>query len=168
MALRKTLTFAGMALGLTLALGAPVFAQQPQDGDSQQQQRERGGRRRGGPRDKAFGMGRALRALNLSEAQQQQVRSIMDRYGAATRPQREQLRQLREQFREGQPTDDVKERAKALRAQLHESGKAMRAEILGVLTQEQRTQLEQMEAERKSRRDAWRQKRQGGGQPETR
>jgi Spy/CpxP family protein refolding chaperone len=170
MALRKTLTFAALALGLTLAFSAHAFAQQPQpqSGDSQQQQQERGGRRRGGPRGErgeGFGMLRGLRELNLSEAQQQQARAIFDRFAANIRPQREQLMQLREQSRAGNAAADTEERAKALRAQIHESEKAMRAELLTILTPEQRTQLEQTEKERKARRDEMRQRRESA-QPE--
>jgi Spy/CpxP family protein refolding chaperone len=169
MALRKTLTFAGFALGLTLACNAVGFAQQPQtpgDQDSQQE-RGRGGRRRGGPRGGGFGMMRALRDLNLSEAQRQQARAIVDRYAASTKAQRDQLMQLREQYRDGDTPADVKERAKALREQLHQSEKAMRTELLSILTPEQRAALEQKEQERKSRRDEWR-KRKENNQPETR
>lgn len=166
MALRKTLTFAALALGLTLAFGANAFAQQqPQSGDSQQQQK-RGERRRGGPRGgEGFGMMRGLRDLNLTEAQQQQVRAVFERFNASTKAQRDQLMALREQFEAGNAPADAQDRVKALRAQIHESSKAMRAEILSILTPEQRTKLEQTEKERKSRRDEMRQRREGT-QPE--
>ncbi|HEY0322765.1 MAG TPA: Spy/CpxP family protein refolding chaperone [Pyrinomonadaceae bacterium] len=166
MALRKTLTFGALTLGLTLAFGAHAFAQQqPQSGDSNPQQRERGGRRRGGPRGEEFGMMRGLRELNLTEAQQQQVRAVFERFNTNIKPQREQLMALREQFEAGNAPADAQERAKALRAQIHESAKAMNAEIQGILTQEQRAKLEQIKQERKSRRDQMRQRREGA-QPE--
>jgi Spy/CpxP family protein refolding chaperone len=164
MALRKTLTFIVLALGLTLAFAASAFAQRPQqDGVAQpQQQREREGRRRrGGP---GFGL-RGLRELNLSDAQREQARAIFERFAVSMRPQREQLMQLREQRRDGNATADVEARAKELRAQIHESEKAMRAELMSILTQEQRTKLEAVQKERKERRDERRQRR-GGYQPE--
>lgn len=163
--LRKTLTFAALALGVTLAFGANAFAQQ-QGGDSQQQQQQkREGRRRGGPRGADFGMMRGLRELNLTEAQQQQVRAVFDRFNASIKPQRDQLMALRDQFEAGNAPADAQERVKALRAQIHESSKSMRAEILSILTPEQRTKLEQTEKERKARRDEMRQRREGN-QPE--
>ena len=164
MALRKTLTFAALALGLTLALNAYVFAQQPQGGDSQQQQQEREGRRRGGPRGGGLGL-RGLRELNLSDAQQQQARAIFERFAETIRPQREQLMELRKQKEAGNAPADIEDRAKALRAQIHESEKAMHAELMGILTPEQRTKLEEMDKERKARRDQFKQRREGA-QPE--
>lgn len=173
MALQKKLTGAAFALGLTLAFSMAVSAQQtqpPAQGDGAQQQQEMGrrkGRRmgEGGPRGRGigegFGVARSLRELNLSEAQQQQARNIIERFVAAIKPQREQLMQLREQSREGNAPPDIEERAKALRAQIHESEKTMRTEMLAILTAEQRTKLEQIETERKARRNEMRQRRRG-------
>lgn len=166
MSLRKTLMGVGLALGLVIGFGAAAFAQQPQGGDAQQRQQEREGRRRGGPRGgEGFGMMRGLRELNLSDAQQQQAKAIFERFNASTKTQREQLTQLREQFEAGDAPADAQERVKALREQIHESAKAMNAELLGILTPEQRTKLEQMQKERKARRDEMRQRKEGG-QPE--
>jgi protein CpxP len=157
----------GLALGLVITFGAAAFAQQPQGGDAQQQQRQQGreGRRRGGPGGEGSGMMRGLRELNLSDAQQQQARAIFDRFNTSTKPQREQLMQLREQFEAGNAPADAQERVKALREQIHESAKAMNTELLGILTPEQRTKFEQMQKERKARRDEMRQRKEGG-QPE--
>ena len=116
-----------------------------------------------------FGTLRALRELNLTETQQQQARTIMERFVASIQPQREQLKQLREQGRDTEPSADVREKAKALREQIHQSEQNMRTEILAILTQEQRTRLEQIEAERKARRDQMRERRRNqGGEPEIR
>jgi Spy/CpxP family protein refolding chaperone len=165
MALRKTLTLAALALGLTVAFSASVFAQQQGGGGAGAQQQERGGRRRGGPGGPGFGMGRGLRELNLTDAQKEQARAIFDRFAANIKPQREQLMQLREQKKAGNTPADAEERAKALRSQIHESEKAMRAELLTILTPEQRTKLDEMEKERKARRDEMRKNR-DGDQPE--
>src|SRR4051794_18766830 len=110
MSLRKTLMGVGLALGLVISFGAAAFAQQPQGGEAQQQQRQQGreGRRRGGPGGgEGFGMMRGLRDLNLSDAQQQQARAIFERFNASTKPQREQLMQLREQFEAGNAPADA-------------------------------------------------------------
>jgi Spy/CpxP family protein refolding chaperone len=167
MSLRKTLMGVGLALGLVISFGAAAFAQQPQGSDAQQQRQQgREGRRRGGPRGgEGFGMMRGLRELNLSDAQQQQARAIFERFNASTKPQREQLMQLREQFEAGNAPANAQERVKALREQIHESAKAMNAELLGILTPEQRAKFEQMQKERKARRDEMRQRKEGE-QPE--
>ncbi|MCA1557377.1 MAG: Spy/CpxP family protein refolding chaperone [Acidobacteria bacterium] len=161
MSLRKSFSLAALLLGLALSFGTEAMAQQQPQGGDREQQKERGGRRRGGPRGPGFGM-RALRELNLSEAQQQQARAIFDRFAASIQPQREQLMQLREQRKAGNAPADVEERAKALRSQIHDAEKAMRAELLNILTPEQRTQLEQIQKERKARRDQMKQQREGG------
>jgi Spy/CpxP family protein refolding chaperone len=166
---RKTLTLATLALGLMFIFGMSAFAQQTQPqngGGNAPQQGERGERRRGGPRGGGFGMGRGLRDLNLSDAQKEQARAIFDRFAASIRPQREQLEQLREQKKAGTAPADATERFKALRSQIHEAEKAMHAELLNILTPEQRTKFEQMQKERKERRDQMRQRR-DGNQPET-
>lgn len=168
MALRKFLTFAVLALSLTAALASSVLAQQTGSTgaqDEQQQQGREGKRVRRG-RGHGFGLLRGLRELNLSDAQREQVRAIFTRFAETIRPQREQLQQLREQKRDGNVTADVRERAQALRAQIDEYEKAMRVEILGVLTPEQRTRFEAMEQERKTRRDEMRRRRQSA-QPNT-
>jgi len=159
MSLRKKLTGALVALGLTLTFGASAaLAQQPQnDSATQQQGAPEGrefGRRKGRGMRRGFGTLRALRELNLTDAQQQQVRAVVDRFVASIEPQREQLKQLREQGRDGvEPSADVQEKARALRQQIHQSEQNMRTEILALLTAEQRTRLEQIEQERKARRE---------------
>jgi Spy/CpxP family protein refolding chaperone len=107
-----------------------------------------------------------LRELNLTDAQKEQVRAIFDRFAASVRPQREQLMQLREQKKAGNAPADAEERAKALRSQIHDAEKAAHAELLTILTPEQRARLDEMEKERKARRDEMRKRREGGDQPE--
>ena len=168
MAVKKPFTFAALAVSLMLALGAYAFGQQtqqqPRSGGAQQQEgREGRGRRegRGGP---GFGM-RGLRELNLSDAQREQAHAIFQRFSETIRPQREQLMELRKQSRDGNAPADAEEKAKTLRAQIRESEKAMRTELLGILTPEQRTKLEEIEKEQKARRDEMRQRRESS-QPE--
>jgi Spy/CpxP family protein refolding chaperone len=169
MVVRKSLTFAALAFGLTLCFGAYAFGQQtqqqqPRNGGGAQQQEGREGRGRRGPGGPGFGL-RGLRELNLSDAQREQAHAIFERFATSIRPQREQLMELRKQSRDGNAPADAEERAKTLRAQIRESEKAMRTELMGILTPEQRTRLEEMEKERKARRDQMRQRREGS-QPE--
>ena len=167
MVVRKPLTFAAFAFSLMLVFSAYAFGQQtqqqPRSGGAQQQEgREGRGRRgQGGP---GFGM-RGLRELNLSDAQREQAHAIFERFSETIRPQREQLMELRKQSRDGNAPADAEEKAKTLRVQIRESEKAMRTELMGILTPEQRAKWEEMEKEQKARRDQMRQRREGS-QPE--
>ncbi|MBA3767765.1 MAG: hypothetical protein H0W99_12420, partial [Acidobacteria bacterium] len=66
---------------------------------------------------------------------------------------------LREQKEQGAESADLHSRAQALRTQIHESTKNMRAELLAILTPDQRTRLDQMETEFKGRREQMRERR---------
>jgi Spy/CpxP family protein refolding chaperone len=101
---------------------------------------------------------RILRELNLTEAQQQQARTIVENHLAAIKPQREELSRLREQREQGAVQGDVSQRAKELRAQIQESMKNTRAQLLNILTAEQRAKFDQMETEFKARREQMRER----------
>jgi len=144
-------------LGLVFTTGTVSFGQQPnatvpQDNAAQQERHERrDGRRRGMGKRGHGGAKRLLRQLNLTDAQQQQVRAIEERFEASTRTQREEMRRLHEST-QGEPSAETRARFQALRAELGEARKSQHQEMLNVLTQEQRAQLEQLRKERK----AWR------------
>jgi Spy/CpxP family protein refolding chaperone len=89
--------------------------------------------------------------LNLTDAQRQQLRAIQDRFEASTQAQREEMRRLRETT-QGQPSADTQARFQALRAEIRQAMRGQHEEMLKVLTEEQRTQLEQTMRERKARR----------------
>jgi Spy/CpxP family protein refolding chaperone len=126
---------------------------------SRQQHRQQlqAGREQGVHRRRSMEMRgvRGLRELNLTEAQQQQINQIRERYAADIQAQRQALRQLMEERRQQQQgannTGDAQTMAQRLE-QLNEPIRRMRAEILAVLTPEQRTQFEQRQAERRARR----------------
>jgi protein CpxP len=178
MSFSNKLTTAGLTLGLAMAFGTLAFAQttpqpRPDSGASQQQQRRGGERgmgkrhgRMGEGRENHEGMGalRLMRELELTDAQKQQARAIMERYAASTKTQREEMRGLREQKEQGTLTADAKAKAKAARMQLTESNKNMHNELLAILTPEQRAKFEKIEKERKSeRRENMRERRGGEG-----
>ena len=142
--------------GLLLASSFLAFAQEPQapaPGSSDQVQKERpfGRRQRDGANRNRFGFG--LEELNLTEQQKQQAHAILQRHLESTRAQREELFKLREKRTAQTLTAEDGERAKALHQQLSDSMQSVRAEINGILTPEQRTQLDQLEAQRKDRRE---------------
>ena len=146
-------------LGLIFVFSAAVSAQQqPTQGDNGQPQQPQW-ERRGGPRRHGMGKGgrggglRLMSQLNLTEAQQQQMRAIEDRYRASTTTQREELRRLHESARGAEPSAETQARFQALRAELGQAMKSQHQEMLGVLNAEQRTQLEQLIRERKARHE---------------
>jgi len=161
MSFSNKLTTAGLTLGLTLAFGTLAFAQttpQPRP-DSGASQQHRGGERGMGKHHGQMGEGREgmgqmrlMRELDLTDAQRQQARAIMERYAASTKTQREELRGLREQKEQGTLTADAQVKAKTARMQLAESNKSMRSELFAILTPEQRTKFETLEKEHKSER----------------
>jgi Spy/CpxP family protein refolding chaperone len=157
MSLRKKLIGAGLTLGLTFATSALALAQQPspfpQDNGQQQQGMRRGkGGRHGMGRKGPGGMLRLMNQLNLTDAQREQIRAIEDRFESSTKSQREELRRLHDST-QGEPSADAQARWQALRAELGQAMRARHQEVLNVLTQEQRAQLEQMKRERKARRE---------------
>jgi Spy/CpxP family protein refolding chaperone len=117
--------------------------------------------RKGGKRD-GFGKGfrrggrggfmRDLRGIELSDAQKQQIRTIME----SNRPDQatmEEMKTLHQAKREGTLTADQQERMKVLRQQAREKGGALHQQILAVLTPEQLQQVEKNKLEMKQRRE---------------
>jgi hypothetical protein len=98
-------------------------------------------------------------ALNLTDEQKKLGQSIRQKYIASMKTQREQLFQLREKRLAGTFTDEDQQRATALRQEMRTAMQGMHAESLGVLTQEQRTQLDSLREQRKQRREEMRQRR---------
>jgi protein CpxP len=158
MSLRNKLTGASLTLGLVFTFSAVSFAQQPVPQDNGQQQQEgRMGRRREGPGKRGpGGVMRLMSQLNLTDAQQQQLRAIQERFEASTRTQREELRKLNESNQDDTPSADTQARAQGLRAEMNKAMKNTRSEMLTMLTPDQRTQFEQLVKERKARHEEMR------------
>ena len=149
MFLRKKVTVSALILSLG-ACGATAMAQQSQStapGASTQQPEPgaRGARRRG-----RIGRQRALAEMNLTDAQKQQVRTIIQTQAQNTKPQREELRQLMQQWRTGTLTPEGQARAKELRQQLMESRKGVHTQMQNVLTAEQKVKLQEMREQRRA------------------
>ena len=151
---QKILIRAGLMLGFVLTSSGFVFAQQqgpvPQDKGQQQDGPGRRGRRDGMRKRGVGGVLRLASQLNLTDAQQQQVRAIAERLKASTKAQREEVRRL---YRgtDGEPSADAIARGQLLRNEIGEAMRAGHQEILNVLTGEQRTHLQQLVRERKDR-----------------
>jgi Spy/CpxP family protein refolding chaperone len=156
MSLLRKLTGIGLTLGLVLAFSAIAFAQQPttqapQEGLQQQERMERRGKHRGMGK-KGDRILRLMEQLNLTEAQQQQLRAIEERFAANSKPRREELRRLHESNPSGTLSAEAEARLQALRAEMRQAMRSRHEEMLAILSPEQRAQLEQLVQERKARR----------------
>lgn len=149
---------------LTLSASA-AFAQNPpaakQPGVEGQRRMGRVGRehRPGGPRGGQLGF---LGNLNLSDTQREQLRQIESRYAANFRAKRDELHSIRQPRRQsggGALTAEQEARARQLHEELRADAEKMRAEMRGLLTDEQRTQLQSMREEMQRRRDSMRERR---------
>ncbi len=116
----------------------------------------RGGRRGGG-----FGM-RGLRQLDLTDAQKEQIKGIMEASRTANEPIRQEMRTLMEKRRNGgdELTETDRTRLKELRTQMKQTAEQNHNTILGILNAEQRQKLEEMKQEKQKRREEFRQRRQ--------
>ena len=152
MSLKSKLIGVCLMLGLVFTSSALVAAQQPatasQD-NTQQQEGPRGGRHGMGKRGPG-GVLRLISQLNLTDAQQEQLRAIAETFEASTKAQREEMRKLSEGT-QGQPSADTEARRQTLRAEIGQAMRGRHEQVLNILTAEQRTQLEQLVKERKAR-----------------
>jgi Spy/CpxP family protein refolding chaperone len=156
MFLRVKSTVAGLTIGLA-TFGAVAFAQQPvapaqNPSAAVQQPRPFGPQAaRQAMRRRAFApMLAVLRQLNLTNDQKQQVQGIVKNTLESTKTQRQQLRQLTLQWRQGTLTPDGLTTANQLHKQLADTKKAMRGQIAGVLTPDQKTKLQDIIKQRKA------------------
>jgi periplasmic protein CpxP/Spy len=112
----------------------------------------RGGRHGGG----MFG----LRGIELTDAQKEQLRLIHE----ANKPDEAtmaELKAIRESRKAGtELTEAQKARVKAFHEQMRAKHDLVRAQVMGILTPEQKQQLETQKAEREKRREEMRQERQ--------
>ena len=141
-------------IAVAILAGGTALAQQPQTNNTavaptrpnrqMRQMRMRPRRMRG--------VARGLHQLNLSDQQQQQMRSIVQSQGQSTQTQRHELRQLAQKRRTGTLTDAEQARAKELRGQLMQSRQGVRTQMLAVLTPEQKAKLDEMIKTRRANR----------------
>ena len=156
----SAITLAFAAVAFTTFASAQDAAKAPED-NVQKLERHRGVRgdkagRHAGVHRGGFG----LHGIELTDAQKEQIRQIHE----ANKPTESQMAEMRA-FREarkngGELTDAQKEQARAFRDQRKAQHQAVQAQILAILTPEQRQQLETQKAEREKRREESRQQRQ--------
>lgn len=151
-----------------LTLGSVSFAQESTT-TPETPKMERGAGKFGGRWGGKMHGGKILRLmneLNLSEAQKQQVKILIDTNQAATQTQREEMRQIWSQKRDGGTlTSEQENRAREIASQLREISQKLHEDLLAVLTPEQKAQLEQKRQEMRQRKMERRQMKQNSPTP---
>ncbi len=162
------LTFAVGAFGTFAAAQDTTTA--PDDSMRNQGKYERRGGQgkgmRGGKRGGDRMMMRALRELNLTDAQKSQVKTAFENYKNQNQLQMEEMRGLGMKKRDGIITAEEETRFRELRTQMKTSKEQMNNSILAILTAEQRTELDRLQAERKQKMMERRQNRQNQTPPQ--
>jgi Spy/CpxP family protein refolding chaperone len=146
MSLRNKLTGVVLSFGLIAAFGIAAFAQ------------TEGMKKEGGHHNRVPVL-RIMHDLNLTDAQEQQARSIIEKFRTSIEPQRQALYELHRQKEQGTITDDMKAKAQGLRSQIDAARQSMKTDLLALLTPEQRTQYDQLEKQWRERRDQMRARR---------
>jgi Spy/CpxP family protein refolding chaperone len=152
----RKLTLAGLAFGVIAMFFATAMAQQPQPTtqnppDNQQNRPfERGQGRHGPGGAGGFGMMRELDQLNLTDAQKQQIQTILKNSAESTKSQREQLGQLMQKRSQGTLSAADESQAQTLRQQVMAARKDAESKVLAVLTPDQKTKLEELRKQRQA------------------
>lgn len=136
-----------------VALGAIFVVGQTSEGTKREGWGKKG-MHRGGKMHHGGGM--MFRGLDLTDAQKEQIKAIHEANKPAMQPLMEAMKQNRQKFREARKAGNTDQAAldaiKAERSQIFEQMKPLResvkAQTLAVLTDEQKTKLEEMKQKR--------------------
>lgn len=166
----KIITTAALALAVgAFSTFASAQTTTPQGSENDVQKHEKRGRFGKGMRGDKRGGGkfamRGLRGVNLTDAQKEQVRTIMEANKATNQAAHEEMRTLAQAKRGGTLTTEQQERFKSLRQQMKQNMDLTQAQILAILTPEQRAQIEQQKQEMQKRREERRQMKQNRQAP---
>lgn len=157
----KNKFFSALTLSFALvAFSTFAAAQETTTTDSDNKQKREWRKGKGDGMGKGFRRGgkgggmmmRGFRDLNLTDAQKEQIRQIRE----ANRPDQvtmEEMKAIRQAKRDGSITAEQTQRLETLRQQSKDRGQIVQAQILAVLTPEQRQQLEVKKAEMKQKRE---------------
>lgn len=125
-----------------------------QDSTTKQEKRGDYGKRKFGKEGKHGGkIMRGLKELNLTDAQKEQIKGIMDSNRTANQATHEEMRGLMMKKRDGIITADEQTRFDQLKTQMKASAKQTHDSILAILTPEQRAQFEQQKEQWKQKRE---------------
>lgn len=161
----SALVFALAMITLTTYVAAQDNSTTDQQTDKAQKERKIGRGdgfgKRGGRGMRGGGGMRGLKNLDLTDAQKEQIRGIMETNKTANEPLRQEMRSLMEKRRGGEELSETdRTRLKELRTQMKQSHEQTENTILGILTAEQRQKFEQMKQDKQKRREEFRQRRQ--------
>jgi Spy/CpxP family protein refolding chaperone len=147
--------FAGIiaVLGLVAMFGGAANAQSAGTSAETARPQIDGMKRARGRHHGGVPVARIMRDLNLTDAQEQQARGIIEQFVKNIEPQRQVLSEMHNQLEvQGSLSDESRQKAQELREQIHTSQKQMQSELMALLTPEQRAQYDQLEEQWKSRR----------------
>lgn len=165
----SAVTFVFAIVAFTTFVSAQDNSTQPQDSATKQEKRERKfdkeGKRGGHRGDK--GMLRGVKELNLTDAQKEQLKGIMESNRAANQGIHQEMRGLMMKKRDGIITAEEQTRFDQLKSQMKASAEQTHNTVMAILTPEQRSQLEQMKEQMKQKREERRKLRQNQPQPDS-
>ena len=141
---------------------------QPQDSTTKQEKRERKFGKEGKRGNKRGGkIMHGLKQLNLTDAQKEQIKGIMETNRTAHQATHEEMRDLMMKKRDGIITTEEQTRFDELKAQMKASAEQTHSAILAILTPEQLAQLEQQKEQMKQKREERQKMRQNQPKPDT-
>ena len=160
------MSFSSKLFTAALTVSAFAFAISAQDQTAKQkdggqrgeraQRGDRGGKDFRGERVGRHGGAFGLRGIELTDAQKEQIRQIHESNKPSEALMTE-MRTLREAKQNGTLTADQKARMQSLRDEAQLKAKSVHEQVLGVLTPEQKAQIEQQKQERQQRMEQRRQ-----------
>jgi protein CpxP len=164
---------------MVFAVGTFAFAQETTTQDNNNKQdapkAEKGFGHRGGPdgfkhgrhgSGKGFGhrgggmRGGGFAKLNLTEDQKLQMKNLHDSFKAGNEASFKEMHTLFQQKHDQTITAEGEARLQALKSQMKSAHEGLRASMAGILTAEQKTQLETMKQERRQKMEERRKMRQ--------
>ena len=150
-----------LAASLILSAGAALPQTQPADSQPAEQHKRHG-----------HGGQRMAKALNLTDAQKEQAKSIREKYRASSEDLRTQMRTFREQLKAAKEANNTAEverltqQREALFARVKESFSAQQNEFRSILTADQQAKFDQMREKHGDRQGKWRNQNHGGEKPQ--
>ena len=164
----SAVTFVFAIVAFTTFVSAQDTATQPQDSTTKQEKRDRKFGKEG-KRDGHHGdmMLRGLQQLNLTDAQKEQLKGIMESNRTANQGTHEEMRGLMMKKRDGIITAEEQTRFDALKTQMKASAKQTHDSILAILTPEQLAQLEKQKEQMKQKFEERRKLRENQPKPDT-
>jgi periplasmic protein CpxP/Spy len=93
----------------------------------------------------------SLEKLNLSDTQKEQLKNLKEQHKSKFQPLREEMKTLSSKKHDGIITTEEENRLKDLKSEMKTNGQKINEEMMNILTAEQKTQFEQMKAERRGK-----------------